>query len=175
MIRTVSDPSIAAAPNHGSQTVAPDDGRNVRIANALRLRLEANYDEMEEKISVCEGAFALVDDVLFELHEKAQTAEMLQDALTRLEFHLQRSGAYYISDEQAQVIRARITEVGADKPRFCAYLASKVSTRSRFTGSTRPWPLSRQNAEGRHDTRSLSGGSGRHASSTPPMRSGAGG
>jgi hypothetical protein len=93
-----------------------------RIANALRLRLEANYDEMEEKILVCEGAFALVDDVLVELHEKTQTAQMLQDALTRLEFHLQRSGAYYISDELAQVIRASITEVGADKPRFCVYL-----------------------------------------------------
>jgi hypothetical protein len=46
----------------------------------------------------------------------------LRAALTRLELHLQVSGAYYICDEQISLVLDRIAEVGADIRRFCEYL-----------------------------------------------------
>jgi hypothetical protein len=117
MIFTVTDTGTvyfehAAAPCHDT---VQDDGRNLRFARSLRLRRAAVQDEME----ACQR---LADALFAEFTELAETDKALRAALTRLELHLQVSGAYYICDEQISLVLDRIAEVGADIRRFCEYL-----------------------------------------------------
>jgi len=110
------------------RTSSPDSGialfgaRDKRIANAIRLRRAAIRVEMEACLRGREEAYNLAEALLDEFDELAETDKALRSALMQLELRLQRSGKYFLSDEQINIVLNRIAEVGADTRRFCDYL-----------------------------------------------------
>jgi hypothetical protein len=105
-----------ASPNNHNRRV----GHDLRIANAIRLRRADIRDEMAACERGWEGAYDLAQAFFDEFNELAETDKVLGAALTQVEADLQRSGAYYVSDEQLGLVLERIAE--ADIRRFCQSL-----------------------------------------------------
>ena len=96
--------------------------RDRRVANAIRLRRAALYDEMQSCLRDREDCYRLADALLAEFDELAAMDKALRSAQMVVELRLQQAGAYFLSDEQQTVVLDRIAEVGADTRRFCEYL-----------------------------------------------------
>src|SRR5262245_60524708 len=117
--------SSSCDPSHSSHSIsgmALTEVRDKRIANAIRLRRAAIRDEMEACVRQWEEAIDLVDALLDEFDELADTDNSLRAALAAVELRLQQAGAYFLSEEQLGVMLDRIAEVSADTSRFCTYL-----------------------------------------------------
>ena len=102
--------------------ISRDVERDLRVARALRKRRAEIRDEMESCLRLRAAAYSLADAFLDEFDELADTDTGLRRALAQVEHRLQRAGAFFVSDEQADVILNEIADVGADTRRFCAYM-----------------------------------------------------
>jgi hypothetical protein len=117
------------------RTSSPDGGdtllvaRERRFADAIRFRRAAIRVEMqaclrgqEEAYNLAEALLDLAEALLDEFDQLADSDRTLRSALMQLELRLQRSGKYFLSDEQIDIVLALIAEVGADTRRFCNFL-----------------------------------------------------
>src|SRR5262249_24261022 len=103
-------------------------------------------EEMESCLRQREHAYRHADRLLDEFDELALSDKALRRALAQIELRLQRSGSYFISEAQAEVLLTEIADVGADIKRFCAYLNVDGIARIPAHHSRTPVLPSRRNA-----------------------------
>jgi hypothetical protein len=105
-----------------NNAISRDVERDLRIAGALRKRRIEIRDEMESCLRQRAAAYSLADAFLDEFEELADRDKGLRRALAQVEQRLHGAEAYFVSDEQADIILNEIADVGADTRRFCAYM-----------------------------------------------------
>jgi hypothetical protein len=113
---------LAAPSFHAGQS----ESRDLRFARAIRLRRAAIHEEIADCLRGQEEIYNLASALADQIDNLANVDKTLRNALTQIELRLQRSGAFYVSQEQADIIRAGIAEVGADTPRFCVESIPKI-------------------------------------------------
>lgn len=93
--------------------------RDLRTANACRIRIADMEDEMQACLQEMHQAMRKADALRDQFDARAEEARRMRAALATVERRLQRVGAYFVTEEQVAALQAVIAEVKAHEAKFC--------------------------------------------------------